>query len=209
VAPDRDAQAFDERAAGYDNGWLGRLHHQIADRTVEIALALAPEARRALDVGCGTGFLLQRLAARLPQASRLEGVDPAPNMVDVARRNAPEDRRLRFQVGVAEHLPFPDGAFDLVVSTTSFDHWADQRAGLTECARVLDKGGHFVLADQFSNWLLPTLLVGRRGRVRTARRATALLSDVGFGSLRWHGLGLVLVRAVTAAARPPRTDMAN
>jgi ubiquinone/menaquinone biosynthesis C-methylase UbiE len=36
-----------------------------------------------------------------------------------------------------EHLPYADGTFDLVVSTTSFDHWSDQGAGLAECARVM------------------------------------------------------------------------
>jgi len=41
----------------------------------------------------------------------------------------------------AERLPWPAATFDLVVSTTSFDHWADQRAGLAECARVLAPGG--------------------------------------------------------------------
>jgi SAM-dependent methyltransferase len=46
---------------------------------------------------------------------------------------------------LVEVLPFPEGSFDLVVSTTSFDHWADQRAGLRECARVLAPGGWLVL----------------------------------------------------------------
>jgi ubiquinone/menaquinone biosynthesis C-methylase UbiE len=62
----------------------------------------------------------------------------------------------------ASRLPWPAATFDLVVSTTSFDHWADQRAGLAECARVLAPGGCLVLADLFSV-LLPTLLAGRRG----------------------------------------------
>jgi ubiquinone/menaquinone biosynthesis C-methylase UbiE len=44
---------------------------------------------------------------------------------------------LTFSVGVAEELGYPGGTFDLIVSTTSFDHWDDQQAGLVECARVL------------------------------------------------------------------------
>jgi len=100
--------------------------------------------------------------------------------------------------GVAEHLPFPDAAFDLVVSTTSFDHWEDQRAGLRECARVLATGGRFVLADQFSAWLAPSLMIGGRGRARTKGRASRMLAEAGFGSLSWHGLGLVIVKAVSA-----------
>jgi ubiquinone/menaquinone biosynthesis C-methylase UbiE len=68
VARDRDVAAFDARAPGYESGWLGRLHHQIADRTADLALTLTPAPRRILDVGCGTGYLLRRLATRCPQA---------------------------------------------------------------------------------------------------------------------------------------------
>ena len=127
---DRDVAAFDARAAGYEGGWLGRLHRQIA------------------------------------------GVDPAPAMIGAARAAAADDR-LHWLEGTAGALPFPDGAFDLVVSTTSFDHWADQAAGLRECARVLAPGGRPVLTDLFSPLLLPTLVGGRRrapGRRRTRAR---------------------------------------
>jgi ubiquinone/menaquinone biosynthesis C-methylase UbiE len=200
MSKDRDIQAFDARARSYEEGWLGKLHHDIADRVVEIVLDGAPGASAVLDVGCGTGYLLRRLAARLPEATRLEGVDPAPTMVEVARASAGDDERLHFQPGVAEQLPFSDREFDLVISTTSFDHWADQRAGLAECRRVMTRGGRFVLADQFSALLAPTMLVGHRGRARTADATKVLLREVGFRGLKWHRLGLVLVKAVSATA---------
>ena len=60
-------------------------------------------------------------------------------MIEVASESV-DDNRLKFSAALAEHLPFPDGTFDLVVSTTSFDHWSDQEAGLRECARVLTPG---------------------------------------------------------------------
>ena len=90
---------------------------------------------RVLGVGWGTGYLLRQLAARAPEAVELVGVDAAAEMVRVAQQST-DDPRVRFEAGTAEHLPGADGAFDLVVSTTSFDHWADQQAGLRECARV-------------------------------------------------------------------------
>ncbi len=143
VPPHRDVAAFGERAPGYERGWRGRLHHDIA-------------------------------------------------------RRAADDRRLRFTVGAAERLACPDDAFDLVVSTTSFDHWADQQAGLRECARVLAPGGHLLLADLFSPLLRPTLLGGRRGKARTRRRASRLLAAAGFQGLVWHGLYASIIKAVTA-----------
>jgi ubiquinone/menaquinone biosynthesis C-methylase UbiE len=200
MSKDRDIQAFDDRARSYEQGWLGKLHHDIADRVVDIALDRAPGAECVLDVGCGTGYLLRQMALRLPDATRMEGVDPAPTMVEVARASLGEDERLHFRTGTAEQLPFPDREFDLVISTTSFDHWADQRAGLAECRRVMTRGGRFVLADQFSAWLAPTLLIGHRGRARSINAANVLLREVGFRGLKWQGLGLVLVKAVSAIA---------
>jgi ubiquinone/menaquinone biosynthesis C-methylase UbiE len=194
---DRDVQAFDDRASGYEDGWRGQLHHEISDRVVELALACAPAPRRILDVGCGTGYVLGRLAGRLPDAVDLAGIDAAPQMIRVARDGA-RNPRLRFSDGAAEHLPEPDAAFDLVVTTTSFDHWADQRAGLAECARVLAPGGHLVLTDQFSPLLWPTLLTSRRGKARTRRRATALLHQAGLHSPDWHHLYALIIQTVIA-----------
>ena len=195
---DRDVAAFAERADGYEEGWRGRLHHEISDRTAELALARVPAPHRVLDVGSGPGYLLRLLAARAPDAVELVGVDAAAPMVRVAQE-ATADPRVRFLSGTAECLPEPDGAFDLVVSTTSFDHWADQQAGLLECARVMAPGGCLVLVDQFSPLYLPTLIGSRRSKARTRRRATRLLSRAGFHSLQWQGLYAVIIGAVTAS----------
>jgi ubiquinone/menaquinone biosynthesis C-methylase UbiE len=197
VPPHRDLAAFNDRAAGYDLGWRGRLHHEIADRTASLAVASVAAPIRVLDLGCGTGYLLRLLASRYPDAEQLVGVDPAPEMARTAAATAGDDR-LTFAVGVAEQINYPDETFDLIVSTTSFDHWSDQQAGLRECARVLRRGGRLVLVDQFSWWLTPTLLTSRRGKARTRRRATRLLLRAGFSSPRWHRLQAVIINAVTA-----------
>jgi SAM-dependent methyltransferase len=194
---ERDVRAFDERAASYESGRLGQLHRDISGRVADLALSLAPAPRRVLDVGAGTGYLLGLLAARLPSAEELTGVDAAPAMVAVAQEHA-ADGRLRFRPGTAERLPAGDGHYDLVVSTTSFDHWNDQAAGLAECARVLAPGGRLVLADQFSLLLWPTLLAGRRGKARTRARATRLVVAAGLRSPHWHRVYAGIIQAVTA-----------
>lgn len=176
----RDIQAFDDRADSYESGWHGQLHKEIADRVVELALSRVPAPRSVLDVGCGTGYVLRRLAARLPRASAFVGVDAARKMIEVAR-SASADDRLQFLAGTAGQLPAGDRSYDLVVSTTSFDHWTDQAAGIRECARVLAPGSTLVLTDQFSNLLWPAMLGSRRGKARTRSQRLALRRYDEFG----------------------------
>jgi len=199
VSRDRDVQAFEDRSERYETGYRAQLHTEIVTRTINLALAYCPTPDRVLDVGCGTGVLLRELAGLLPSVAALTGIDAASGMVEQARARA-RDPRLTFVHATAEGMPFPDGSFDLVVSTTSFDHWANQRAGLAECRRVLVPGGSFVLSDLCSTWLLPTLIGSRRDRARTPLRATRLLASVGFRSMTWHRLYAGIIRAVTASA---------
>jgi len=198
-------ERFDRRAELYDRGRVGDWHRLVAERTADLAVAETEQPRRILDVGCGTGLLLARLALLVPDAQWLVGVDPSPRMVTRSRAALESVSQAAVDQAPAEDLPFESGAFDLVVSTTSFDHWRDQRAGLTECARVLDSGGRLVLADLFAGWLVPTALLAKRDRARSVRRANGLLELAGLTPLTWHriyDLGpFPLVRAVVATAR--------
>jgi ubiquinone/menaquinone biosynthesis C-methylase UbiE len=191
-------QAFDERAATYESGRHGQLHREISDRVVALALDQVPGPRRILDVGCGTGYVLRQLAARIPAADELLGVDAAPAMIEVARAAAAGEERLDFRPGTAERLPAGDGRYDLVLSTTSFDHWADQAAGLRECARALAPGGTLVLTDQFSRLLWPTLAGRRRGKARTRARAARLIAAAGLRELHWHRCYAVIIQSAIA-----------
>ncbi len=198
VAPDRDVAAYDRRADTYENGRHGDMHRAISDRVVSLTASVHPDARRVLDVGSGTGYVLRGLASRLPRAEELVGIDAAPRMVAVARSSS-DDTRVRFDAGLAERLPYPDERFDLVVSTTSFDHWTDQGLGLRECARVLAPGGHLVLTDQFAILPWPTLLVGRRRKVRTRRGASRLIAAAGLGPPEWRRLYAVVISTAVAS----------
>jgi ubiquinone/menaquinone biosynthesis C-methylase UbiE len=195
---ERDVHAFDHRAQTYESDWRGRMHLDIATRSVDLALAVNATPARVLDVGCGTGMLLRLLADRLPdRGQELVGIDAAAGMVDVANAVA-EDPRLEFSTGVAEQLPYADGYFDLVISTTSFDHWEDQAAGIRECFRILEPDGHLIVTDLFSLWLAPTLLLGRWDHARTKRRASTLLKDAGFRTVTWQRLYRVIITMLVA-----------
>ena len=96
---------------------------------------LEREPKRALDLGTGTGKGARVVAERFPEAEVI-GVDLAPRMVTEARRLLPPDLagRVRFEVADASALPFPDGAFDLVVLLNMIPFF-------DELARVTAPGG--------------------------------------------------------------------
>ncbi len=197
MAPDSAVESFDRRAATYEQGAVARWHAKIVERAADVALAAMPVPLHMLDVGCGTGALLRELVVRVPYGESYVGVDPAPNMIATARRTS--DPRITFARAAAEALPFPDGCFDLVVSTASFDHWADQQAGVDELARVVRDNGRVVLVDLAAGWL------PQKHRARTPRKVRAMLTDAGLQFERREtlyrlGFALPLVRAFVASA---------
>jgi len=157
-------------------------------------MASAPVPIRALDVGCGTGNMLVEFSVRLPTAVHV-GVDASQGMAVFARNRL--EGRAQVVRGGAERLPFPDGAFDLIVSTLSLHHWSDPQRGLTEIARVLTADGVFVLAD-FAGWWQRG-----HGGIRHRSKILALASQAGFELDRREvvsrRLGLPLVQAFVFA----------
>ncbi len=88
-----------------------------------------------LDVGCGTGYLVNYLHSHAGvEISQFNGVDI--NVDDAAARNLPN---TTFVAGKVEALPFDDDAFDTVVCTHLLEHILDIRAAIAELRRVCRK----------------------------------------------------------------------
>ena len=133
--------------------WLMTFGREPGIRRMTIELAGIKEGERVLDVGCGTGTLA--IAARRPAgpAGEAHGIDPSAEMIAVAREKAAKAGvDAQFQTAVMEKLPFPDGHFDLVLSSLMLHHLpADvKRAGFAEVSRVLKPGGRFLAATVLS-----------------------------------------------------------
>ncbi len=104
---------------------------------------------RLLDIGTGPGWLLLKLHSLAPQF-QLTGLDISSAMVNKARKNIAQ-AHLSGTVEVlqaeAKDVPFPEGTFDLIVSTGSLHHWKDPVGGLNECHRLLKDGGTALIYD--------------------------------------------------------------
>lgn len=137
--------AGEEHLARLDASWI------------EMVLAFGPRSHaRLLDVGTGGGQIPGKIARRRP-AWRIWAVDRAGSMLaagvagrEAARReavNALDPFRVGLARAEARALPFPEGAFDLVISNSLLHHIGDPTAVLDEIARVTAPSGRVLLRD--------------------------------------------------------------
>jgi ubiquinone/menaquinone biosynthesis C-methylase UbiE len=125
-------------------GQASRLRRMTVDQ------ALLKAGEKVLDVGCGTGGVTIPAKLRVGKDGRVTGIDPAPEMIAVARRKAKRAGiEIDFRVGVIESLPFPDETFDVVTSSLMMHHLPQhlQVKGLAEIWRALKPGGRLLIAD--------------------------------------------------------------
>ena len=128
------ARQFSRAAGTYDRA--AQLQNEMASQLID---AIPTELSGVLvDLGCGTGWALEKIAA-LGQFE-LTAVDIAPGMIEVARTRVPSSN---FHCCDLEETPLPDHQADLVF-TSSAIQWCDTTAALQEIKRIGKPGGYFL-----------------------------------------------------------------
>ncbi|HMD83367.1 MAG TPA: methyltransferase domain-containing protein [Terriglobia bacterium] len=97
-------------------------------------------ADRVLDVGCGSGWLVRRLAALVPSGS-VVGIDVSDEMIRRAQHASAGIPNTRFLHGTAERIPAESNSFTKALSVESAYYWHDPARGVGEIFRVLAPGG--------------------------------------------------------------------
>ncbi len=171
-------------APNYDVRWSTYIEATV--RETMKRLHLKPN-QRLLDVGCGTGSLLERIIRFFPD-THATGMDPSPEMLDMARGKYLDG--VDFKAGWAESLPFHDDSFDVVVSCNTFHYWRQPARALDEIARVLRPEGQLLITDWCDDYLACHicdlyLRVFNRAHFRTygARECEALIAAAGFRNI--------------------------
>jgi SAM-dependent methyltransferase len=185
---DTFASQYEAHRDGHDPGG----YHDLVDELEVGFVERFGRGRDVLEVGCGTGLLLRRMAG----FCRARGVDLSPGMLELARA-----RGLDVVEGSATALPFPDASFDVVCSFKVLAHVRDIHRALAEMARVARPGGH-VLAELYNPLSLRGLVkrLGPAGAVGegTTERDVYTRFDAPWhiGGLKPPGTRLVASRGV-------------
>ncbi len=168
---------------------MSRRHTALTDWALsQISIG---DQQAVLDVGCGGGRTLAKLAALAPQA-RVVGIDYATGSVaESCAHNAAliDAGRIQVKQAVVDRLPEPDGGFDLATAIETHYYWPDVVAACREIRRVLRPGGVLLLVaechrDGLEGWLTYVFLLPLRAKVLSADEHRQCLLDAGFDDVR-------------------------
>ena len=129
------------------------LENEAVDRAGHVLAAmrrLAPwDGRTIVDLGCGTGYWLQRYAA---DAARVIGIEPDPALRSAAVMRTASLPAVDILAGSAERIPLPDASVDVMHARFAYFFPPGTEAGVTEVLRVLRPGGQLVVVDNDYRW---------------------------------------------------------
>jgi arsenite methyltransferase len=155
--PDQEFIFPTGRAWALDLGYPQDLLAQVPEASCEsfagvanpFSMGALQAGEDVLDVGCGAGMDSLVAAQMVGVSGSVTGVDMTPEMVVKARGSIAEMGlgNVRIVEGSAEHLPFDDASFDVVISNGVIDLIPDKDAVFSEITRVLRPGGRIQLAD--------------------------------------------------------------
>ncbi len=150
------------------------------------------ESTNALDVGCGSGFIMRRI-----RKGTVTGVDLSDTALAMARKNLARQANVRFVKGNAEKLPFENNYFDRVVCADVLEHVPNPEKAVSEIARVAKKGATIVIAlpnEELQHNLIRTLTrIGLKRFIKgtdTHREWHIHESGLGFFSRIHNGLAV-------------------
>jgi malonyl-CoA O-methyltransferase len=189
-------KSFDCHARQYDS--LARVQQKVTDRFAELLASSISSPASLLDIGAGTGRLLEKVSRLFPGAG-LVGIDLAFGMTSIAKQRLKQCPTASVICSDAENLPFRACSFDAVISTSTYQWISPLNKAFAEVYRVLKPDSRFCFAlfgaktlfelkESYSRAVVES---GRPAADRTHRFATAeevisAMKDSGFTGCSLH-----------------------
>jgi ubiquinone/menaquinone biosynthesis C-methylase UbiE len=143
-------QFFNDSAEGWLDDWYRNAesgqydrHQKDFDRLFDLIPLKTGDT--VLDAGCGSGVLAPMVLSRIKEAGILYELDFAEKMIETNKK-LHRDENIRFIVADAAEAPLEDGSCDAVICFSCFPHFHDKERTMLTLARILKRGGIFVIA---------------------------------------------------------------
>ncbi len=188
-------ERFDSWAKNYDRSIFSGFFNYVQHRVIK---SLNPKkGDKILDIGCGTGILLDKINRIIDNEGKLVGIDLSEEMIKEARKK--RTKNIDFLVSNAAELKFEDNYFDAVTNTISFHHYPNQLKTLGEINRVLKPEGKLYLADHSFSYppgfvyMMNPLMNLFEGpiKINGRRKMKKMLKETGFNPLSVNNLAFI------------------
>ena len=175
---DAQARDYDQKETVYYSKFPKISCRDVADRLKNY------EYKKLLDIGCGTGYLIELLKKQ--KEAEYYGLDISPEMIKVAKSKF--DESVNLTIGSADDLPYYYQEFDVVCCVQSFHHYPYPEKAMQEAYRVLKPGGLYILSDTgcsgiakyFDNFVFRHFMKSGDYAAYSRRDIEKLMVDAGF-----------------------------
>jgi ubiquinone/menaquinone biosynthesis C-methylase UbiE len=177
---EKNIAAYDKMADNYDNTNEGKFTEKF--KSMLLSTVAVNDGDSVLDVGCGNGTLLSRMAKL--KSIHGYGTDISSQMIKNATSRYPE---FKFAVSDCERIPFDDGMMDIITVCAAYHHFPDVNAFAAEAKRLLAEKGSIYIAEIYlpfgvrfvANIFLPLLKSGDM-KFYSCGEIVKTFSDEGF-----------------------------
>jgi ubiquinone/menaquinone biosynthesis C-methylase UbiE len=134
----------------------GRLYDYLRKaQSSLVALLDIKEGINFLDIGCGTGWALDKVSGLTGNRGSFFGVDLSEKMIEKAKENFKDHDNFHFLTANVESVPLDDNLFDIIICTHSFHHYLHPDKAMNEICRLLKPGGKIYILDITADlWLV-------------------------------------------------------
>ena len=177
---ERNIKAYDKKADHYDDSFDGKFTEKF--KVLLLSSMTINDGDSVLDIGCGNGSLLSKIAA-VKEINGF-GTDISPGMIASASARCP---KFKFAVGGCDEIPFDDNWVDIITVCAAYHHFPDVDAFALEAKRLLKQGGNIYIAEVYlpaairhiANIFMP---FSKEGDVKfySSKEIARTFSDAGF-----------------------------